>query len=227
LLKKPGLNSDYSNSDYYLGRAKCFDKMGQLTRSHNEQIELYNKALQDYAKSYEYDNDNIETIRLRADLYSRMNRNVEALTEYRIYLAKDSTDASVYEAMANLHMLSGNLDQAIKDSDPALSQGNMDPVSKSKLNIQKGVLYAQKKDYSNAEDYFTRAIALDSNNAFAYYSRGMARSKMNKMKSASNDLILARQKGPPSERSRLVCLRHRSLRLSAGELHEIYCLSTE
>jgi tetratricopeptide (TPR) repeat protein len=194
-LKKPELNADYSNSDYYLGRAKCFDKIGQLTRSYNEQVENYNKALKDYAKSYEYDNNNIQAIRLRADLYRRMNRNLEALTEYRIYLAKDSTDPSVYEAMANLHLLSGNLDQAIKDIDPALSQGNMDPVSKAKLNIEKGVLYAQKRDYSSAEDYFTRAIALDSNNAFSYYHRGMTRIKMDKIQGAANDLILARQKG--------------------------------
>ncbi len=74
LLKKPGLNSGYSNSDYYLGRAKCFDKMGQLTKSYNEQVEYYNEALQDYVKSYEYDHDNVETIRCRADLSRRMNR---------------------------------------------------------------------------------------------------------------------------------------------------------
>jgi tetratricopeptide (TPR) repeat protein len=79
LLKKPGLNSNYSNSDYYLGRAKCYDKMGELTRSYNEQVRNYNNALKDYAKSYEYDNDNMETIRCRADLYRRMNKNVEAL----------------------------------------------------------------------------------------------------------------------------------------------------
>ena len=195
LLKKPGLNSDYSNSDYYLGRAKCFDKMGQLTRSYNEQVRNYNDALKDYAKSYEYDNDNMETIRCRADLYRRMNRNIEALTEYRTYLAKDPTDPTVYEAMANLHVLSGNLDQGIKDSDPALTQRNIDPISKSKLNIEKGVLYVQKKDYSSAEDYFSRAIALDSNNAFSYYNRGLARIKMNKFQSAASDMVSARQKG--------------------------------
>jgi tetratricopeptide (TPR) repeat protein len=195
LLKKPGLNSNYSNSDYYLGRAKCFDKMGQLTRSYNEQVRNYNDALKDYAKSYEYDNDNMETIRDRADLYARLNRNVEALAEYRTYLAKDSTDPTVYAAMASLHMLSGNLDQALKDSDPALAQKNMDEVSKSKLNMEKGVLYLQKKDYANAEDYFLRAVVLDSNNAFAYYYLGMARIKMNEIQSAAGDLVSARQKG--------------------------------
>jgi tetratricopeptide (TPR) repeat protein len=74
LLKNPGLNANYSNSDYYLGRAKCFDKLGQLTRSYNEQVKNYNDALKDYTKSYEYDSDNMETIRCRADLYTRMNR---------------------------------------------------------------------------------------------------------------------------------------------------------
>jgi tetratricopeptide (TPR) repeat protein len=73
LLKKPELNSAWSNSDYYLGRAKCFDKLGQLTKSYNEQISNYNNALKDYTKSYEYDNDNLETIRCRTDLYKRMN----------------------------------------------------------------------------------------------------------------------------------------------------------
>ena len=74
LLKKPKLNANYSNSDYYLGRAKCFDKLGQLTRSYNEQVKNYHDALNDYTKSYEYDNDNMETIQCRADLYTRMNK---------------------------------------------------------------------------------------------------------------------------------------------------------
>jgi tetratricopeptide (TPR) repeat protein len=75
LLKKPELNPGYANSDYYLGRAKCYDKMGQLTRSYNEQVQYYDKALHDYVKSYEYDHDNEEAIRSRADLDRRMNEN--------------------------------------------------------------------------------------------------------------------------------------------------------
>jgi tetratricopeptide (TPR) repeat protein len=79
LLKKPDLNSGHFNSDFYLGRAKCFDKMGQLTKSYNEQVEYYNDALHDYAKSYEYDRDNMETVRCRVDLNRRMNGNVDQI----------------------------------------------------------------------------------------------------------------------------------------------------
>jgi len=194
LLKKPQANTDYSNSDYYLGRAKCYDKMGQLTKSYNEQLENYNKALKDYGKSYEYDINNLETVQLRAALYRRMNKYVEALTEYRIYLTKDPSNLSVYEAMANLHMLTGNPDQAIKDIDAALSLGKLDQLSIAKMNYEKGVLYAQKNDYSNAEDYFTRAIAVDSNNAFSYYRRALASINLNHVQSAAGDLVHARKK---------------------------------
>jgi hypothetical protein len=76
LLKNPKLNSNYSNSDYYLGRAKCYDKMGQVTKSYNRQVEYYHDALIDYATSYDYDSENMETIRCQADLYQRMDRNV-------------------------------------------------------------------------------------------------------------------------------------------------------
>ncbi|HEX3079381.1 MAG TPA: tetratricopeptide repeat protein, partial [Puia sp.] len=76
----------------------------------------------------------------------------------------------------------------------ALSLGNRDPVSRSKLYIEKGLLYVQKNDYSSAEDYFTRAIALDSNNAFSFYNRGLARINLNRVQSAANDFVLARQK---------------------------------
>jgi hypothetical protein len=81
LLKNPPVNTNYSNSDYFLGRAKCFDKMGQLTKSYNKQVEYNHDALRDYSKSYEYDKDNMEAIQRRAELYKRMNRHVETPAE--------------------------------------------------------------------------------------------------------------------------------------------------
>lgn len=195
LLRKPKSNPDYSNSDYFLGRAKCYDKMGQLTKSYNEQVKNYNEALEDYRKSYEYDNENLETIRSRADIFRRMNRNLEALTEYKIYVAKDPTDITMYEAMSELHLLTGNVDQAIKDIEAALLQESIDPKLRSKLNVDKGILYARKQDFAGAEDYFTNAISLDSNSAPAYYNRGMSRIKMNRIQNAANDFMSARKKG--------------------------------
>ncbi len=82
--------------------------------------------------------------------------------------------------------------------------------------MDKGALYAQMKDYSGAEDYFTRAIALDSNNAFSYYNRGMARIKMNKVQSAAHDLVLARQKGLGSSVSSVQFMFERGIYAAPG-----------
>ncbi|MBS1600852.1 MAG: hypothetical protein JST75_21710 [Bacteroidetes bacterium] len=194
-IKNRKENSDFSNSDYYLGRAKCYDKMGQLTKSYNEQVKNYSDALQDYGKSYEYDNDNMETIRCRADLFRRMNKNIKALTEYKTYLAKNPNDVAVYEAMSDLHVLNGNIDQAIKDLDDALAHEEIDSNYKSKLNVDKGILYARRRDYPGAEDFFTQALALDSNSGNAYFNRSMVRIKANKIPSAANDLMAASRKG--------------------------------
>ncbi|HEX4851790.1 MAG TPA: tetratricopeptide repeat protein, partial [Puia sp.] len=195
LLKKPKVNPDYANSDYYFGRGKCFDKLGQQTRSYNEQIKNYSDALADYAKSYEYDNTNMETVRNRADLYRRMDRNIEALTEYKTLVANDPSNLDAYEAMSDLHMQNGELDLATKDIDAALSQENVGQFAKSRLYVDKGALYVRKKDYATAEDYFTRAISLDSNSGLAFYYRGMSRIRLNKVQSAARDLVSARQKG--------------------------------
>jgi tetratricopeptide (TPR) repeat protein len=82
LLKSPTLNSDFSNSDYFLGRAKCFDKIGQLTKSYNEMVKNYQEALRNYNKSLEYDKDNLETIRCLEDLHRRMNSHlIEGLSK--------------------------------------------------------------------------------------------------------------------------------------------------
>jgi tetratricopeptide (TPR) repeat protein len=194
-LKKPRLNSNVSNSDYYLGRGKCFDRLGQLTKSYNEQVKNYSDALQDYTKSYEYDNDNLATIQSTAELYVRMDRRIEALTEYKTYLAKDPTEIAVYEAMSDIHMFNGNIDEALKNIETGLSQDSIDLVSKSRLLVDKGILYARKRDFSVAEGFFTNAIGLDSNNALAYYTRGIARINLNKLQSASGDFSFARQKG--------------------------------
>ncbi|PWT77561.1 MAG: hypothetical protein C5B59_03530 [Bacteroidetes bacterium] len=194
-LKKPKSNTDQANSDYYLGRGKCYDKMGQLTKSYNEQVRDYGDALQDYTKSFEYDNDNLETIRTRADLYRRMNKNIEAITEFKTYLARDPSDITIYEAMSDVHMISGNSGQAFKDIDVALTQENFDLAKKSRLYVDKGILYIRVKDYSSAENSFNRAISLDSTNAFAFYYRGIGRIKANKVQSAASDFNSALKKG--------------------------------
>jgi tetratricopeptide (TPR) repeat protein len=186
------IKKDKTNSDFYLGRAKCYDKIGELTKSHNEQLKSYAEAMKDYSKSYDLDNNNLETIRRRGDLYKRMGKNLEALREYRTYLLVNKEDVSIYVEMSKLHLaINGSMDDAIGDLNDAL---NVD-LRNANLYYERGLLYAQKKDYSSADQNFSDAIKLDSNKALAYYNRGISRIKLKDIENASNDFATARRKG--------------------------------
>ncbi len=186
------IKKDKTNSDFYLGRGKCYDKIGELTKSHNEELKSYAEALKDYTKSYDLDNNNLETIRKRADLYKRMGKNLEALREYRTYLLVYKEDVSVYEEISRLHLLvNGNIDDAINDLNEAL---NVD-LRNANLYYERGLLYKQKKDYADADQNFSDAIKLDSNKALAYYNRGVCRIYLKDIENASIDFGSARRKG--------------------------------
>jgi tetratricopeptide (TPR) repeat protein len=187
------IKKDKTNSDFYLGRAKCYDKIGELTKSHNEQIKSYAEAMKDYTKSYDLDNNNLETIRRRGDLYKRMGKNLEALREYRTYLLVNKEDVSIYVEMSKLHLaINGNIDDAIGDLNEAL---NVVDQRNASLYYERGLLYAQKKDYSNADQNFSNSIKLDSNIALVYYNRGVSRIYLKDIENASIDFVTARRKG--------------------------------
>ena len=53
--------------------------MGQLTKSYNEQVQYYDEALQDYVKSYQYDHDNVETIRCQGRFEQAHEQTIKGL----------------------------------------------------------------------------------------------------------------------------------------------------
>jgi tetratricopeptide (TPR) repeat protein len=186
------IKKDKTNSDFYLGRAKCYDKIGELTKSHNEQLKSYAEAMKDYTKSYDLDNNNLETIRRRGDLYERMGKNLEALREYRTYLLVNKEDVSIYVKMSKLHLaINGNIDDAIADLNDAL---NVD-LRNANLYYERGLLYEQRKEYSSADQNFSDAIKLDSTKALPYYNRGVSRIYLKDIENASSDFATARRRG--------------------------------
>jgi tetratricopeptide (TPR) repeat protein len=150
------IRKDKTNSDLYLGRGKCYKKVGESSRSHNEQLKNYYDALDDFTKSYNLDNSNLETIRNMADLYKRMGKYQDALREYKMYLLVNKEDVSVYEEISDLHFLvSGNVDDGIRDLNTAL---NIDPNNMD-LYYERGILYQRKKDYVSAIADFQKVLA--------------------------------------------------------------------
>ncbi|MBC8034070.1 MAG: tetratricopeptide repeat protein, partial [Chitinophagaceae bacterium] len=175
------IKKDKTNSDYFLGRAKCYDKLGE-----------YKKALSDYNQAYELDRFNLEAIEKRADLYKRNNEPFKALTDYKTYLTISKENLRVYEEMSDLRIkINNNIEEAIRDLNDGLA---FDPRA-AQLYLKKGLLLVQKNDIRNADLNFSTVIKLDSNHAFAYYNRGKCKLHFNNIPNAALDFQSAREKG--------------------------------
>lgn len=173
------IKKDKTNSDYFLGRGKCYDK-----------LDNYSKALADYSKSIDLDAGNLEALRLRADLYKRNNEPFKALEDYKIYLTIDKTDLQIYLERSALHQSTNNPKGALEDIDQAIL---VSPKT-AMLYFRKGLLLQTVNEPKNAIDNFTTAIALDSANAQSYYYRGVSRLDIREIGSAAADFNIARSK---------------------------------
>jgi len=181
------IKKDNTNSDYYLGRAKCYDKLDEFSR-----------ALKDYAKSIDLDNNNLEALQRRADLYKRNNDPFKALTDYKMYLTVDKSNMDVYSEMSDLHILTNNLKAALEDLDNGL-QVNPKLVH---LYYKKGLLLQRQQQWPGAIENFSNALALDSNHTLSFYYRGESQLSAGNVPAAATDFAITRLKALDSARLR-------------------------
>ncbi|MDP4213183.1 MAG: tetratricopeptide repeat protein [Bacteroidota bacterium] len=169
-----------NNSDFYLGRGKCYDALRD--DSH---------ALKDYDQAYDLDNNNLSAIRLRAELFARKGDNFKALTDYKIYSTIDKTDTVVFLRMSELHILTGNIASALEDLDRVI---DIDPRNSSAY-YRKGVLLYRENNIKEAYENFTSAIKSVDLNPAAYYQRGLCNIAGHAVTDAGEDFNTARKQG--------------------------------
>jgi tetratricopeptide (TPR) repeat protein len=194
------IKKDPNNSDYYLGRGRCHQKLN--TESKN--IEL---ALKDYTQAYELDHNNLPAIRDRADLYTATGEYFKALTDYTIYLAADRNNVAMYEQKSAVHVRLKMYNEAIADLDEALA---IDPKAAS-VYLSKGLLLMQygkpgdpQQDIQKASANFGTCLRIDSSNALAWFHRGRCDILLGKLPEAAEDFARAREKGLDSAGRRVI-----------------------
>lgn len=174
------IKKDNANSDYFMGRAKCYDRLGDFTR-----------ALKDYSKSIDLDNNNLESLQLRADLYKRNGDVFKAIADYKMYLTVNKANMGVYMELSDLHVMANNLKAAVEDLDNGLSVY----PKESQAYYKKAMLFLRLNKLDTAVDNFSIAIQLDSSATLAYYYRGESKLFAGKVQSAAVDFEAARRKG--------------------------------
>ena len=177
------IKADDKNSDYYLGRARCEEKLADGSRSRA-------KVLEDYNRAVALDPNNLEALRYRAEYYTHNNDFFKALTDYKIFLTIDKENIDIYERKSELHTLLQKPDDAIADLDEALA---INPKA-SHVYYSKGLLLYQKKDVKGANENFSTTLRIDPGNALAYYNRGKCQLDFGNVANAAADFENARSK---------------------------------
>ncbi|MBC7789327.1 MAG: tetratricopeptide repeat protein [Anaerolineae bacterium] len=95
----------------------------------------------------------------------------EALRQYQSALDRGEDRGLVLQAIAEVHLLTGNAAAALSAYDEVLTSNPDSP----KLWNERGVALHQSGDYAGAAESYTRAIELDPAYALALNNRGVAR----------------------------------------------------
>jgi tetratricopeptide (TPR) repeat protein len=193
------IRKDPKNSDYYLGRGRCHERLNRESKN----IEL---AIKDYSQAYELDHGNLAAIRYRADLYSATGEYFKALTDYTIYLATDRNNTGMYEQKAVMHVRLKLYNEAFADLDEALG---VDPKA-AHVYLTKGLLLMQygqgdpRQNLEKASDNFGNCLRLDSSNALPFFYRGQCELRLGSLRDAAEDFERARVKGLDADNLRIV-----------------------
>ena len=176
------IKKDKGNSDYFLGRAKCYEQLGESK-----------KALKDYDQAIELDRNNIQALLLRARLHRKNNKDIDAMVDYKDYLKKYKDEVGVFVELADLlvKMNQQQVDEAIKVLDEGLTIPGHQKVPQ--LYLRKGLFYLDRSDFRRANENFSNVVKIDSNHAYGYYNRGKAQLAMNNLQNAALDFESARR----------------------------------
>lgn len=187
------IKKDPNNSDYYLGRGRCYERLKGEAKSTA-------LALKDYTRAYDLDHNNLPAILCRADLYARTGDYFKALSDYKIYLTVDKSNTGVYEKKSEMHVrLKLNAD-AMADLDEALA---VDPKA-AHVYFARGLLLYNQNEMWKAGENFTTCLRIDPSNAPAFFNRGRCKMVLNKIPEAIADFASARAHGLDSNDRRVI-----------------------
>jgi len=174
------IKKDNKNSDFFLGRGKCYDKLGD-----------YSKTMRDYTSAIDLDNNNLQAWKLRAALYASKGDYIKALGDYKISTTINKTDTAVFFKMFDLHSLTGNLSSAEEDLNKVIA---IDPKIASAY-YKRGLLFSRRENIPHALDDFSTAIKADPGYSAAFYQRGLCNVKLRRISQAGEDFANARKSG--------------------------------
>ncbi|MFY8005289.1 MAG: tetratricopeptide repeat protein, partial [Chitinophagaceae bacterium] len=175
------IKKDPTNSDFFLGRGKCYDKLNDTKR-----------ALNDYSKAIEFDNNNLDAIYRRAILYRKLNDPYKAIADLKVYQTIDKSNLSIYLDLSDLHVQTKNNSAAIEDLDMALKIN----AKAAAILFAKAQLIEKEGNLKQALTVYEEVVLADStNNPDYYFHKGKCAYQLSLIDKAAADFATARKYG--------------------------------
>lgn len=172
------IKQDKDNSDWYLGRGKCYAMLNDDDR-----------ALKDLSKAIELDYANLAALLVRAELYQKQKNYPKAVADYSAALNVTPKNPEVYARRAAMRVKTNNLKSAFEDYDKAIELAPKMP----QYWLQRGLLKSNNASWESAMVDFSEVAKIAPEQPEAYFYRGFALSALQKYKQAGADFNKAKQ----------------------------------
>ena len=155
----------------------------------HEQLDLLDKALEDYSLCLKYAPDRRDALNNKAVVLAKMEKFEEAANEFRKLVERNPEDPLAYRNRALCFADLRRFDEALADYAKAIELAPSDPAGW----FQRANVYLTQKRCEEAIADYTRAIELDAQLSMAIMNRGVAQYRVRNFEAAKKDLERAQE----------------------------------
>jgi len=155
----------------------------------HEQLDLLDKALEDYSLCLKYAPDRHDALNNKAVVLAKMEKYEEAANEFRKLVESSPEDPLAYRNRALCFFDLKRYDEALADYAKAIELAPSDPAGW----FQRGNVYLNQKRHEEAIADYSRAIELDGQLSMAIMNRGVAHYRLRQFDAAKKDLEQAQE----------------------------------
>lgn len=166
----------------------------------------YQKALDNFKKSYLLNQNDVETIKHLAELYYRFGDFDNSLKYYKYLLETAKSRAEILLSIGEIYYRKQEYPEALKYYKEALNS-SLTPDMTKIVYVNLGNLYSALEDYENAIDNYNKALEFDKLDVNIYYNIGILNLKQNNYFSALENFKKAVQVTPSNIELNLLVAR--------------------
>ena len=172
------LKQDKTNSDWFLGRGKCYVMLSDDDR-----------AMKDFSKAIEFDFANLAALSARAELYQKQKNYPKAVADYSASLNVTPKNAALYARRGAVRVRTNNLKGAFEDYDKAVEFD----AKNAQFFFERGLLRLNNAYFETAITDFSTVAKLQPDQPDAFFYRGFTLAALKKYKQAGGDFKKARE----------------------------------